>query len=293
MKSAIRHIILLYTVVIVLFSSCEKEISVNLPSGKKSLVVEASINQTFTNLNYVFITRTIDYFNPDLSLYGVGNATVYITPGTINGKDTSFNQADRVQLTSITTLPGATQFLNGISGIYFNPFFTAQIGIPYLLEIDVDGEKVTGKTTIPPVILIDTLYYREEIDTHRKDTNMFVTFEFKDGPEQNNYRLFGYRSSNQYLIGWGTADFARLLDDQILNNGVRPYAFLNPFKYSDTLNLYLTSIGRTEYLFWQSYRKAANNGGPYSTPMTVQSNLTGAIGSFTGYGVSYKRVILR
>ncbi len=273
--------------------SCEKEITVDLPPGKDQLVVEASINQLFPNLNYVFITRTIDYFNPDLTFNGVPNALVYITPGTVNGNDTTYNISNRIQLFDITTIPEVANYLNGLSGIYFNPTMLPQVGVPYLLEIDVEGQRITGKTSIPKITAIDTLYYRIEFDQQEGDTDVFVTFEFKDGPEQNNYRLFGYKSFNPFLIGWGTADFSREFDDAFANNGVRPYSFFSPFNYGDTLNLYLTSIGRREFLFWESFKDAAQNGGPFATPATVKSNITGAIGSFTGYGVSYNRTILR
>lgn len=273
--------------------SCEKEITVDLPPGKKSFVVEASINQLFPNLNYVFITQTIDYFNPDLSLFGVANALVYITPGTISGQDTIYDAANRIQMTDIQNIPGVSQYLNGFNGIYFNASLAPQVGVPYRLDIEVDGQKISGTTVIPPVVEIDTVMYKINYDLAEGDTDIFVTFEFTDGPGQNNYRLFRYKSLNPLLIGWGTADFSRLFDDAILNNGKRPYSFFSPYDYSDTLNLYFTSIGRKEYLFWESYNTASRNGGPFATPAEVTSTLTGAIGSFTGYGVSFRRLILQ
>lgn len=278
----------------ILLAGCEKEIDVKLPPGRKSLVVEASINQLFPNLNYVFITRTLDYFNPDVSLNGVRGADVFITPGTIVGTDTLFDQANRIRMFDINNVAFVDSFLTGFSGIYFNPALLPQVGVPYLLEITAEGQSVRGVTVIPPVVEIDTLFYEQEFDQQEGDTDMFVTFEFKDGPEQNNYRLFGYQSVNPFLIGWGTADFSREFDDRFLNNGTRPYSFFSPFDYGDTLNLYLTSIGRREYLFWESFDQAADNAGsPFATPVEVKSNITGAIGSFTGYGVSFRRIILR
>jgi hypothetical protein len=102
-----------------------------------------------------------------------------------------------------------------------------------------------------------------------------------------------YNGSSPFLIGWGSASFFRTFDDAVLNNGKRPYSFFRPFNYGDTLSIYLNSIGRKEFLFWESYARAANNGGPFATPVSVKSNITGAIGSFTGYGVSYRNVILK
>lgn len=292
MRNTILYI-LLSIGLLALTTACEKEIDVDLPPGRQSLVVEASINQQFLNLNYVYISKTIDYFNPNLSFNGVRNALVYITPGTINGNDTSYSQADRVRFFDIGTVPGIDTLLKGFSGIYTNGTFLPEVGVPYLLEIFAEGQTVTGKTTIPKIIGIDSLYYRQEIDQTNGDTNMFVTFEFNDGPEQNNYRLFGRRGADSILIGWGAADFSNEFDDELLNNGKRPYSFFRPFKYSDTLDLYLTSIGRKEYLFWTSYDDAKNNGGPFATPVEAKSNIQGGIGSFTGYAVSYRRTILR
>lgn len=272
--------------------ACEKEIDVDLPPAPQSLVVEASINQLFPNLNYVFISRTIDYFNPDLSLNGVRNAEVYITPGIINGTDTVWDTANRVQMYDINSIPFVDSLLRGFSGIYFNPLLFPQVGVPYRLDIEAEGNHITGVTTIPKVVEIDTVFWKMEIEGPN-DTDMYVTFEFFDGPEQNNYRLAIHNDPNAILLGWGTAGSFRTFDDAYINNGKRPYTFFRPFDYGDTLNLYLASIGRREYLFWQSFSQASNNGGPYSTPLNVKSNITGGIGSFTGYGVSFRRQILR
>jgi hypothetical protein len=291
MKQILNYLILGLSVL--MFAACEKEITVDLPPGKASLVVEASINQQFPNLNYVYISRTIDYFNPDLSLNGVRNALVYITPGTIVGNDTIWNDSARIQMIDINTLPGIDLLLPGFSGIYFNPTISPQIGVPYKLEITAENERVIGYTTIPEVVEIDTIFWRQELDTQEGDTDMYVTFEFTDGPEQNNYRLAIQNGFNPYLLGWGSASQFRTFDDAFLNNGVRPYSFFRPFNFGDTLSLYLTSVGRKEYLFWESFARAANNGGPFATPVSVKSNIQGAVGSFTGYGVSFRSVIIR
>ena len=44
--------------------SCEKEIDVSRPGSKEQLIVEASINQLVSNLNYVYVTKSLDYFTP-------------------------------------------------------------------------------------------------------------------------------------------------------------------------------------------------------------------------------------
>ena len=58
-----------------------------------------------------------------------------------------------------------------------------------LYEIIAGAETILGYTSIPNVIEIDTIFWQTEISEDKSDTDLFVTFEFNDGPEQNNYRL--------------------------------------------------------------------------------------------------------
>ncbi|MDP1725198.1 MAG: DUF4249 family protein [Bacteroidota bacterium] len=264
--------------------SCEKEININVPPSKEEIVVEASINQMFASLNYVIISKTVDYFKPDLSMNGFGGAKVYITEGVINGSDTVFDSANRQQFIDLldSILPG----------IYVNPFFMGKAAKPYLLEIELkDGRKVNGKTFIPTPAVFDSLHFWFE--QSGKDTNAFFYLQWMDGPEQNNYRMAIWNNIDSNLTGWGIADRFYTFDDQLLNNQKRPFQSFNPYKYGDTLNIYLSQIGRKEFIFWDSFRNAANNGGPFATPVAVKSNINGAIGSFTGYGIAFKQLILR
>ncbi len=265
-------------------ASCEKRIVMDVPPSKEEIVVEASINQRFLSLNYVIISKTVDYFNPDLSLNAVGGAKVYITEGKITGTDTLFEVANRVPFIDVldTILPG----------IYVNPSFIGKVNKPYLLEITLkDGRKITGKTFIPPPMIFDSTHFW--FNYNKKDTNAFFYLQWKDGPEQNNYRMAIWHSTDSVLTGWGAADRFYTFDDAYINNAPRPFLNMNPFKYGDTVNVYLSSIGRSEYIFWDSFRNAANNGGPFSTPVAVKSNIIGGIGSFTGYGIVFKQFILQ
>jgi hypothetical protein len=264
-------------------------------------VVEASINSRFPLLNYVFISTTIDYFKPDLSLNGVKNAEVYITPGTIVGADTFYYEANKIQLFSVDTIskliPALDSILGPFAGVYMNPIqLSGNVNTAYKLDISIgNGAKIiTAKTFIPKLVPIDSIEYYIEPKSG-KDTlgKSFAKFWFVDGPERNNYRLAVNVSPDSLLYGWGACNFYRTFDDEQVNNASIPYTFFRPFNQGDTLNLYLSHIGRKEFLFWQSFGKADNNGGPFATPGTVKSNVSGAIGSFTGYAVDYKQIIMK
>ncbi|MDZ4666459.1 MAG: DUF4249 domain-containing protein [bacterium] len=274
----------LLAIALSILTSCEKEIKIDLPASKIELVVEASINQLSPTLNYVVLSNTLDYFNPSLDLAAVSGAKVYITQGNVIGKDTLFEPNNRIRFYDIA---------NAVyPGIYVNPLFTGVVDKAYLLEIElVDGRKVTGKTYIPKPVTIDSTHYW--LKPNQKDTNAYFYFDWFDGPEQNNYRIVLKKGFLPLLTGWGYGDRFYTFDDAQINNQTRPFIMLNPFKYGDTVNVYLSQIGRQEYLFWDSFRNAANNGGPFATPVSVSSNVDGAIGSFTGYGITQTRFILR
>ena len=283
MKKAIIKYVILFIATLQL-AACEKEIKINIPASKEELVVEASINQLSSTLNYVILSKTMDYFNPSLSLLAVRNAKVFITEGNIVGNDTIYNIANQTQFFDLVD--------SLFPGIYVNPLFTGKVETPYKLDVElVDGRKITSKTFIPKPVVIDSTHYWFE--PNNKDTNAYFYLQWQDGPEQNNYRVVLKRGSVPFLTGWGYGDRFYSFDDALINNQPRPFLMLNPFKYGDTVNIYLSQIGRPEYLFWDSFRNAANNGGPFATPVSVKSNVTGAIGSFTGYALTQEQIILR
>lgn len=276
-------------------TGCEKEIHIDVDPSTPVLVVEASINQFSATLNYVFITSSVDYFKPDLSLGGIRGAQVYIIEGVINGADTSFPDNNRFRMFGIGETPFMDSLLPPIGGIYYNPYFRGKENTSYKLEITLaDGRKVEGRTHIPQVVPITSVYYefRGARDSKgRRDA--YFSFDFTDPPEQNNYRIALKKGFDSLAIGWGNADIYRTFDDGIANNIKRTYPFASPFKEFDTLNLYFSSIGRKEFLFWQSFGSASNSGNPFSTPAVLKSNITGATGTFTGYAVSFRQIIFR
>jgi hypothetical protein len=276
-------------------AGCEKEIEIDVDPSKPVLVVEASINQFSATLNYVFITSSIDYFKPDLTLGGIKGAQVYIIEGVVNGTDTTYPDNNRFRMFGLGEIPFADSLLPVISGIYYNPYFNGKENTVYKLDITLpDGRKVQGYTHIPKVVPVTDVYYefRGAPDGEGK-RDAYFSFDFTDPMEQNNYRLALKRGRDSLAIGWGNADTYRTFDDAIANGANRTYPFVRAFKEEDTLNLYFSSIGRKEFLFWQSFGSASNSGNPFSTPAILASNITGATGTFTGYAVSFRQIIFK
>lgn len=267
-----------------LFASCEKEIDLDLPPAPDELVVEAYINDFNPFLNYVIITHTVDYMNPDLSLPAVSDALVYVTEGTVNGQDTVW-EPNAVQLIEVAK--------DTIPGVYLNPFLQGKSGKVYRLDIEARGKKVQGVTYIPMPVAIDSVQMKMK---YEQDTTGLLTVFFFDPPERgNNYRMM-YKLGGDSLFGsWGSLNDGDVIrDDEFINGETWDFRYTREFALGDTIDYFLNSIDRSTYLFWDSFFSLrGNSGNPFATPVQLKSNLQGAIGCFSGFGVSYRRIVVK
>lgn len=265
--------------------SCEKEIKVDLPKEEPELVVEGCINNTILSLNYVFVSQTVDYFNPNLNLLGVDDALVYITEGVINGADTLFNISDRVRFFQIPVE-------NYPTGVYLFPGFLASAEKAYKLEVFYQDKLVVGYTTVPTTTpIVDEQVTHESFDKEGYP-RFSLTIKYVDPQGPSYYRLATTVNKFPLMLGFGEAHQLRRLDDSQLDNQEREYKFTNSYSIVDTVNVYLCRLGVREFKFWESFASAQNNDGPFSTPVQLNSTVKGGIGSFTGYNIDYKQVII-
>lgn len=282
------HKIAIGALALVVFSSCEKDIEVTLPSAPQEIVVEAYITDFTPLYNYVILSRTVDYFNPQINLLGVKGAQVFVTEGVANGTDTTWDTANKIQLIEVAP--------DSVPGVYFNPLLNGRPEHVYKLEVNADGKYVHGVTTIPKKVPLDSLTYDIVINPdNNKDTGKFMTIHFMEPAEKgNNYRVMYNIGSDSTFFGWGSIDNGNsVFNDDVINGVYRHFTYGRNFKFNDTVRYFFSSIDRHSYNFWDSYASARNNGGPFSTPVTVKSNVQGAIGSFTGMAVTYKSIIIK
>ena len=280
MKNTLKIVLLLLGVV-TLFS-CEEEIEVDIPDNANSLVVEAYINDRFPALNYVILTRSVDYFSAAGGYVPVKDAQVFVTEGTVNGADTSWDVSTRKQLVEVRT--------DTVRGFYMDPaqLLLGKQNHVYLLEITSDGKSVRGTTSIPALVPLDSMTYTRE----RKEAT--ITLHYNEPVAINNNYFIIYRNGSDSTIRtWGFHTGAFTFSDDFINGEYRRQTLFNKFNAGDTVNLWMSSIDRLSYNFWESFDDANRNGGPFATPVTVESNITGGIGCFTGMSTDYKRVVIR
>lgn len=267
-----------------LLSACEKDIDIKVPEDDEKIVVEAYVNNLYSNLNYVIITKTVNYFNPDFSLKGFGNATVKIGEGSIvTPGDTTWKTYTMV----------GSPFLEGF---YNNDSLKGKVGHVYKLEIWLNNAYYYSYTTIPQVVPIDSL--TQDTVPNVSSSRRFLTVHF-DEPQSigQNYRMMLQYAQVPGFNAWGDiADSNQtFFNDDNANGLYRHVTYLRTFQVGDTIQYYIANMDRSTYNFWQSYESARQNGGPFATPIQLRSNVIGknVIGGFSGYAMSQKQIIFK
>ncbi len=296
-----RGALLLSVVVILLYSSCEKEVNINLNTGEAKLVVDGQIETDGYPL--VILTKSIGYFSKiDLSTLQnsfVHDAVVTVSDGGNSIKlreyslDTGLNGSNKFYLYSIDTSDPRAFSFRGIPEHY------------YKLTIEYEGKTYESTTKIPAVKGIDSLWFRRPSGNPKVETAALMFVKFSDPDSAGNYiRYFTKRNNEIYYPG-----FNSVYDDAIVNGttidslnlaagynrGTEPN--LDSFGYffrGDTVTLRWCAIDRDVFEFFRTFEYATGTvGNPFAAPVNVLSNIKGgALGVWAGYGSSYTTAIL-
>lgn len=288
-------------VVALVVSSCEKDITVNIPQADKQPVVDGSIFQG--QYATVLITWSFPYFKPltnidpnnlsTLEEFLVMDADVRLSDGVTT---------EKLELQYDPTLfPPVAYKGDSILG---------EPGKTYTLTIKFPGYNLSSTTTIPYPIPLDSIGFKLD---GNNDSLGFAYMYFQDPPQVGNiYRLFSKRPSyDSYKPTEAIGN--SVLDDQAYNGQYIEFLFGRPrrsnylfsnendttassdndkdrgyWRLGDTIMVRFCTIDRVSYDFIKTMENSAGtSGNPFSNPTTVKSNITGgsALGGWVGYGV--------
>lgn len=290
--------------------ACEKNFDIVVKANKPLLVVEGYINNAMRPYNYVILTRSQDYYDTSLLGLPVSGAIVTVTEGTMQSDHTyNWDASSRAVLQESSS--SDTIFRN-LPGTYFDARLNtdsahALIGTPgkyYLLEIEAEGKHYSSVTFLPQPVIIDSLtsgYHFVDTDNEDGDTTETkarVTIHYKDPDTIGNTLLFYSRSyDNRNNVGWGGLRSNRFITgtDDLTNGEYMHLTIPTGFSIDEAVDYYMISVERNVYNFWDSYRKARNNGGPFSTPVTLLNTINGedVTGCFSGFSVSTKSIVVQ
>lgn len=284
--------------------SCIKDFDITVKNNKPQLVVEAYINNLVPQYNYVVLSRSLDYLSTSFQGSPVANAGVYITEGSVINGQYNWEASTKIQLME-SGAPGIPA--NFKAGIYFDPrlasnpqqALSGKPGKVYLLEISEGGNEYSTVTSLLLPVKIDSLtqdYRYVDLEDSNK-VKLRLTNNYKDPDSLNNTQFYYFRFfENRNNFGWGGLSKSRTAGTDDLTNG-QYIRLTHPrgFVVGDTVNYYMASVTRDVYNFWDSYNKGRDNNGPFATPVTLKSTISGpnVIGCFSGLSLSEKTVIIR
>jgi hypothetical protein len=281
----ITYILLLF---ILLLGACTRDVSFDLPDIEEKLVVEGKIETGLPPI--IILTKNSNYYGStnlsDLNSYFVHNAIIKVSDG-----------IDTVQLTELTFDSAGVEI-----GVYTDLTGTF-IGMPnqtYYLWIQAEGKSISSITSIPATVPLDSIYIEEGFDVNRPNIARLVC-RYTDPPEfGNRVRAFTKRNKEPYL-----ADFNSVFDDKLINGTTFDFPLSRaidrtdslsnedyPFFYKgDTISVKWCNIDQKSFDFWRTLEFEINSGGPFSSPIEIQGNITGGLGIWAGYNATYKTVI--
>ena len=182
---------------LLLVTSCEKNITVDLPQAESQIVVEGYI--VTGEKPRVNITRSAPYFSPidssSLASYLVHYALVTVSDGTTT--DTLDEQYD-------------PSFPNPI--VYKARNMTGENGKNYYLTVVVDGKTLTAVTQVPYPVPLDSTWFKVD---GNKDSLGFAWAHLTDPDTLGNaYRWFAKRlgKDDDYITPQGS-----VFDDKFIN----------------------------------------------------------------------------
>jgi hypothetical protein len=252
--------IIMIVISVIMMSSCEKEIELDLNSSNPKYVIEGEIPQN--ELATVKITKTVN-FSDSNNFPTVKGAIVTIT--------------DEIGTTE--------QLIETSTGIYKTQKLKGSEGKTYTLSVKADGNTFTAKSTMPKAVKLTGL--KTSLSSFAppgasSSDNYIVFPQFIDPAALgNSYRFIQIRN--------GELDKSIIIANDNIGNGKpnsRPIFSQNfDIKLGDTITVEMRCIDVLVYDYFFSLNAIQGNGpGGGTTPTNPVSNISGgALGYFSAF----------
>ncbi|MDX2172095.1 MAG: DUF4249 family protein [Bacteroidota bacterium] len=279
-------------ILLVVISSCRKDVKLKLPNYQQKVVVEASIETG--QPAFVLLSYSVPYFG-DFDL--THPETVYIQDGLVTITDGTTTET----LTKIT-------FSNVPIPIYIGSTLIGTQGKTYTLSVNVKNNTYTSVSTILTPAKLDSVYFKGEKD----DSLGLIWAHFSEPSGLGDcYQWSAKRISKDffYAFPFNSAFEDKFIDgksfDFAYDRGPQPYNIQSYrddpeqgyFKVKDTVVVKFSKIGRKEYDFWNTYyQNKASNSNPFSAPSNVKGtfgNDLEVLGAFVAYSPSFDTLVIK
>lgn len=256
--------LLILSIVLLFFSSCEKVIQLDPKNADPVLVIDAMITDQSEN-HFVRISKTIPL-----------------------DQKTMFNGFKGASVTVRSTLNQLITFTETSDGVYRSSRFRGVPGITYKLDVIAAGKTYSASSTMPYPVIPDSIGFKKL--SFLGDSHIYPAIYYKDPPSiQNQYR---------YLLRINNKPTADLVFEDRFNDGnyVSDIIFYDgdDIKTGDRIDIEMQSIDRNVFKYYFAISQITGNGGPPVAPANPDSNFNnGALGIFNVCTKSTRSVTLK
>ncbi|MBN8703618.1 MAG: DUF4249 domain-containing protein [Bacteroidetes bacterium] len=273
-----------------LFTACEKDITVDIPTNETKVVIEGQIEAGKNP--YVILSRTSGYFS---AVDSVAIANTMILNGVVLVKNNA----------QIDTLKPTLDFNFFPPIIYTTNSLVGQIGQTYTLTVIADGKTFNASTIIPQPVELDSLWF--ELDPPNDDLGFIYAYLSDPPGKGNTYRWFAKRlgKDRKFIAPYGSVFNDDFFDGKTFKFGYNRGSEFNSqaeddkndergyFKVGDSVVVKYCSIDKDTYQFYRTFETdVANNGNPFAQPMPVKTNIdNNGLGVWGGLSATYDTLV--
>lgn len=296
-----RNIQLLLVICLLAVAACERDVTLDLPDGEQSVMVEGYVETGLPP--YVILSRTQPYFDP------IGQGTLNNLPVT-DAQVTLSDGVNTVKLTEIDTV------INNVSvrGFYIAadvssgiPLMTGIPGRTYDLEVKISSvEILRSRATLHLPVALDSTWFKVQ---ENLDSLGWAWGRLSDPDTLGNY--YRWMTKRKGEDDFFIPPFGSIFEDKFINGRSFDFAYnrgsiqnsqanedLNEeagfFKKGDTIIVKFSTIDKGTYEFWRdAENQLGNNGSPFAVPANIKSNIQGGKGLFATYSPTFDTIIAR
>lgn len=266
-KKVVFNNFLLWFCVVIIFSSCEKVVDIDLNDSAKKYIIQGIVNNQ--GICQVKISQTVNFSDAN-NFPAISGATVTVKDN--NGVPVLLNET--------------------AAGLYETNLIS---GVPthiYNLAVNISGQQFTATSQMPVQVGFDSLYISEL--TLFGSTIKFATVIFRDPPlVKNAYHFIQYKNSlaNKGIFAWND-DFS---NGKTINSQLNDFNGNNDkINNGDTIKVEMQCIDANVYSFWSSLAESSTGNSQNASPGNPISNINGgALGFFSAHTSQNKTVIAR
>ena len=276
----------------VLFTSCQKEIEVDIPDYERKIVIEGRIENGSPAM--VIVSRSVDYFAP-LNLETLMN-DVFIKNAVVTVSCDGVSE--QLQFTLCEDSP--------VYLAYVGRNIIGEPGKRYDLRVEIGDKVYTSSTTIVEPFHLDSVWLAF---ANEQDTTPTTRIQLTDNPATHDYYMFQLKIHGKRLHDrlWVTS-FPVAFDDATFSGQTVNYEILraNPsslfestmtdeekdefyrmtYRKGDTVYMKTSLLDYESYLYWSAMTYELSVGqNPFMSPAPVPCNIKGenVIGNWCGF----------